>query len=161
MFGLNLHYVVAGVIATLCMDALTALAIRLGLAAPLSPKLIGRWFATAARAHPFHADIALAPPVRHEIAIALPVHYAIGITLTSLYLLASSRLSWQPSCIKWAVAFGLLTSVFPWLMMFPAMGYGFFGMRGPAGTHLFVSSLISHAFFGLGLCAAALAIRNT
>jgi len=37
--------------------------------------------------------------------------------------------------------------------MFPAMGYGFFGFHGPAGTRLFLSSLMSHAFFGLGLWA--------
>ena len=43
------------------------------------------------------------------------------------------------------------TNVLPWLLMFRAMGYGFFGAHGPAGTRLFVSSLVSHAFFGLGI----------
>jgi hypothetical protein len=160
MFGLKLHYAFAGVIATLCMDALTALAITLRLAAPLPPKLIGRWFASVARAQPIHADIGLASPVGHELAIALPVHYAIGMTLTLLYLVASSRLAWPPGSFKTALAFGLLTSVLPWIIMFPAMGYGFFGLRGPAGTRLFVSSLISHACFGLGLWAGTLAVAR-
>ena len=35
--------------------------------------------------------------------------------------------------------------------MFPAMGYGVFGSHGPAGTRLFLSSLITHAFFGIGI----------
>jgi hypothetical protein len=35
--------------------------------------------------------------------------------------------------------------------MFPAMGYGFFGSHGPAGTKLFISSLVNHALFGLGI----------
>jgi len=38
--------------------------------------------------------------------------------------------------------------------MFPAMGYGFFGAYGPDGTRPFVSSLASHAFFGLGIWIA-------
>ena len=45
-------------------------------------------------------------------------------------------------------------SMIPWLLMFPAMGYGFFGAHGPEGTRLFVSSLASHAFFGLGIWIA-------
>ena len=54
-------------------------------------------------------------------------------------------------CRTLALAFGLCTNVLPWLLMFPAMGYGFFGSHGPAGTKLFVSSLTNHAFFGLGI----------
>jgi hypothetical protein len=49
------------------------------------------------------------------------------------------------------MAFGLCTNVLPWLLMFPAMGYGFFGSHGPAGTKLFISSLVNHALFGLGI----------
>jgi hypothetical protein len=50
-----------------------------------------------------------------------------------------------------ALAFGLCTNLLPWLIMFPAMGYGFFGAHGPAGTRLLLSSLMSHAFFGVGI----------
>jgi hypothetical protein len=31
------------------------------------------------------------------------------------------------------------------------MGYGFFGAQGPEGSRLFVSSLVSHACYGIGL----------
>jgi hypothetical protein len=44
----------AGVIATASMDVLSAIAIRFRLIAPLAPNLIGRWFASVARAHPLH-----------------------------------------------------------------------------------------------------------
>jgi len=53
-----------------------------------------------------------------------------------------------------ALAFGLSTSLLPWLVMFPSMGYGLFGTHGPEGTRLFTSSLMTHAFFGLGLWIA-------
>ena len=141
----------AGVIATLSMDVLSAMAYGLGFTAPLPPSLVGRWFAAVARAQPLHADIAAAPPVRHEIAIVFPVHYAIGMVLTALYVWTTYRLNLPSRHLLAALAFGLGTNVFPWLLMFPAMGYGWFGGQGPAGTRLFVSSLISHACFGLGL----------
>jgi hypothetical protein len=143
--------VLIGVVATVSMDLLTAVAYRLRLAAPLSPHLIGRWFAFVARAQPLHADIARAPSVSHELAITVLVHYAIGVTLASIYFWGTSRLGWPARNLVLALAFGLCTNVFPWLVMFPAMGYGFFGARGPSGTRLFLSSLISHLCYGLGI----------
>jgi hypothetical protein len=139
-----------GVFSTLSMDLLTGVATRWKLIAPLPPNLIGRWFASVARAHPFHADIARSAPVNHELIVALPVHYAIGIVLATLYVWGTGEIGW-PRNFGIALAFGLCTNVLPWLLMFPAMGYGFFGTHGPDGTRLFFSSLMSHAFFGLGL----------
>src|SRR5512138_2666865 len=77
----------AGVIATVSMDVLTAIAIRVRMVAPLLPYVVGRWFASVARAHPFHEDIAREAPRSHELAIALPVQYAIGLFLTALFVL--------------------------------------------------------------------------
>jgi len=144
----------AGLLSTLSMDVLTGAALRLRIVAPLAPQLMGRWFASVARARPIHADIASSPALHHELAIALPVHYAIGVVLTSFYLWAMYQLRWSPRSLVFALAFGLCTNLLPWLLMFPAMGYGFFGAHGPAGTRLFVSSLLSHAFFGLGIWIA-------
>jgi len=147
-----------GVLATLSMDVLTGVAIRLGLVAPLAPNLVGRWFASVARAHPVHADIAHATRVRHELLIALPIHYVIGIVLTTFFIWGTGQIGW-PRTVGVAVAFALCASVLPWLLMFPAMGYGWFGVHGPEGTRLFSSSLITHAFFGLGLWVAASILR--
>ena len=140
-----------GVISTFLMDILTVAARGLRLVAPLSPNLVGRWFASVARAHVFHTDIARAAPVSHELALVLPVHYAIGTALTALYLWTMFEIGWPPRSLTLALAFGLCTNVLPWLLMFPAMGYGFFGSNGPEGTRLFISSLMSHAFFGVGI----------
>ena len=146
--------VLAGVIATVSMDVLSVVAVRVRLIAPLSPNLIGRWFASVARAHPLHADIARAAPSGHELAIALLGHYAIGMFLTALFVVMANRAGWPARSLSPALAFGMCTNVFPWLVMFPAMGYGFFGAHGPDGTRLFVSSLASHGFFGLGIWIA-------
>jgi hypothetical protein len=103
----------------------------------------------------FHHDIGQVMPVNYEMAIALPVHYAIGITLTLACLLATSALGLNPGNPFTAVGFGLTTNVLPWLVMLPAMGYGWFGAHGPGGTRLFISSLINHCFYGLGLWIGA------
>lgn len=155
------HVLLAGVIATASMDVLSAVAIRLRLIAPLSPNVIGRWFASVLRAHPFHEDIGRAAARRHELAIALPGHYAIGMFLTALFVLTAHRMGWQARSLRPALIFGVCTSVFPWLLMFPAMGYGLFGAHGPDGTRLFVSSIVSHAFFGFGLWIAVRTVPLT
>jgi hypothetical protein len=143
-----------GVIATLFMDILTGLSIRLGLVAPLPPALIGRWFASVARAQPIHADIAQVPAFRYELPLAIVGHYTIGITLACFYLWLTARLDLPTRSAGVALAYGLCTNVLPWLLMFPSMGYGFFGSHGPADTRLFASSLTSHAFYGVGLWLA-------
>ena len=148
---------VAGVIATLSMDVLSVVASRLQLTAPLPPYLIGRWFAGVARGTVVHADIARTPPVSNEMSIAFPVHYAIGIVLTVVCIWTVSYAGRSPRNLTVAVAFALSTSVLPWLLMFPAMGYGFFGWNGPPGTRLFLSSLVNHALFGIGIWLGVMA----
>ncbi len=144
----------AGVIATVTMDCLSGMVHRLGLTAPLAPNLIGRWFASTLRLRPFHPDIARSPALSNEMSIALVGHYAIGVTLACLYIFVTTRRAWQPRQFHCAVGYGVCTNALPWLIMFPAMGYGFFGTHGPLGTSLFLSSLCSHAFYGLGLWVA-------
>jgi hypothetical protein len=144
------------VIATLLMDVLTGATYALRLTRPLPPNLIGRWFGSIAAGRPVHTDIARATTFAHEMAIALPVHYAIGVTLTLTYLLVTAALGVVSARFAPAMTFGLATSLLPWLLMFPAMGYGFFGAHGPQGTRLFTSSAISHACFGLGLWLSSL-----
>ena len=56
-----------------------------------------------------------------------------------------------------AVAFGLLTNVFPALFMFPAMGFGAFGQSGPPGLLLMRTAIVNHLIFGLGLAWTMLA----
>ena len=155
MFVLSLRNFLMGVLATVTMDVLSASAYQLGLIAPLSPRLIGRWFASVARGKPFHSDISQVSSVNREVAIAAPTHYAIGITLALMYLLVSSALGLSPHNPVTALGFALCTNLLPWLLMFPAMGFGWFGAHGPPGTRLFLSSLMTHAFYGVGLWLGA------
>lgn len=155
MVPMNRATLLVGVVATLTMDLLTALALRLAWVAPLRPQLIGRWFAELARGRPVHDDIAQVPALPYELPLAIAGHYAIGIALACGYLWASGRLELPPRRIAPALGYAACTNLLPWLVMFPALGYGLFGSHGPAGTRLFTSSLLSHAFFGLGLWLGA------
>ena len=149
--SLLLKAILIGILATITMDILSIALGRLGLVAPLPPRLMGRWFALVARGRPLQADIAKALPVKREMAIAVPTHYAIGITLALIFLLASAAFGLNPRNFLVALRFALCTNIFPWLLMFPAMGYGWFGLHGPPNTRLFRSSFVSHTFYGLGL----------
>jgi Protein of unknown function (DUF2938) len=144
-----------GVIATLTMDILGAILRRAHWVMSVPPALIGRWVAAVARGQPFQANIQNATPVRHEVAIALLTHYVVGITFATVYLSVTMRLGVSPRSAVAAVTFGLATCVFPWLLMFPAMGFGLFGSRGPADTQIFLSSLTGHAAFGIGIWLGA------
>jgi len=147
----SMRTVLIGILATITMDVLSITARKLGLIAFLPPRLTGRWFASVARGQFLHIDIGRVPPINHEMAIAVPMHYTVGITLALLYLLLVSALRLSPRNLIVALAFALCTNLLPWLLMFPAMGYGWFGTHGPAGTRLFFSSLITHPFYGVGL----------
>jgi len=155
MSVLHLRGVLLGIVATITMDILSVTALRSGLIAFLPPRLTGRWFASMAHGQFLHHDIAQVPAINHEMAVAVPMHYAIGITLALVYLLASSALGFSPRNPVAALAFALCTNVLPWLLMFPAMGYGWFGAHGPAGTQLFRGSLATHTFYGVGLWLGA------
>lgn len=148
---LSIRTVFIGILATITMDLLSFTSLKLGFIAFLPPRLTGRWFASMARGHFLHSDITQTPPISHEMAIAVPMHYAIGITLAVVYLTVSSVLGFNPRNLVTALGFAPCTNVLPWLLMFPAMGYGWFGTHGPPGTKLFLSSLVTHCFYGLGV----------
>jgi hypothetical protein len=148
---LNWRSVVVGILATITMDVFSITALKLGWIAFLPPRLTGRWFASMARGQFLHTDIAQAPPIHHEMAVAAPMHYLVGITLALLYLLTTSALGFSSRNLVIALGFALCSTLLPWLLMFPAMGYGWFGAHGPQGTRLFMSSLVTHSFYGIGL----------
>jgi len=151
MSVLSFRNFLIGILATLTMDVLSAATIKLRLIAPLSRHLVGRWFASVAGGQPFHTNISSESAINREVVIAVSVHYAIGVALAFLYLGATSALGLNTRNPITAFGFALCTNILPWFVMFPAMGFGWFGNRGPAGTRLFTSSLVAHFFYGVGL----------
>jgi len=147
------RWLVSGVLATLAMDLGAALARRVRLTVGLPPPLLGRWFVELARGRFAHDTILDVAPVRGELPLALVTHYSIGIALTCAFLsLVAARADAAAGYGFWlAISFGLLTNLLPWLLMFPSMGFGVMGLRGPPELLLVRSSFANHVFFGLGL----------
>jgi len=146
MFG-----ALVGVLATATMDVLGSISKRLGLTVGAKGTWVGRWYLGIARGRFLHANIADAPERPGEMRVALIGHYLIGAVLAVAYLVGARWLGLAPGRILVALGYGLCTCVFPWFLMFPAIGFGFFGHRGPKGLRLFSTSVVNHLFYGFGL----------
>ncbi|MBX3275592.1 MAG: DUF2938 family protein [Sandaracinaceae bacterium] len=139
-----------GALATVAMDLTAFVGRSLGVLAGASPDWVARWFGLVLRGAPITDDIRLAPDVGIGLPALLAVHYAIGAALGLLYVtLARGREHWAS-----ALAFALGTNVLPWLVMFPAMGFGLAGLAGPEDALLFRTSLVNHLGWGVGLVLA-------
>ncbi|HEY7587917.1 MAG TPA: DUF2938 family protein [Thermoplasmata archaeon] len=146
--------VVVGVVGTLTMDIVGGGVLRrLGILRLLP---IGRWAAYLVHGKARHEDITKSPPIRGERSITALVHYAIGITLASFYLAALGWFGFGPPAWWTAIPYGLATSILPFLLMFPSMGYGFFGLKSQPKYFLLRQSLVNHFFFGVGLWLGSL-----
>jgi hypothetical protein len=134
------------------------LARRLLLGTPLPDySLVGRWVGHFARGRFRHARIAAAPAIPGERWIGWTFHYGVGIGFAAI-LLAAFGTQWarMPTLLP-ALAVGLGSVAAPFLVMQPAMGAGIAASRTPRPASARLQSITTHAVFGLGLYAAALA----
>jgi ABC-type phosphate transport system permease subunit len=150
---------VAGVLATLGMDVVAFVAVKAGAPKPPHLQYIGRWFLYVMRGQLSHHTIAEAPPLAGE-SLAMPVgHYLIGAALGvafTLFLSAMPERVWTAG-----LAFGVITCALPWLFMFPSMGFGLFGMHGPAGSKLLFMPIPGHLVYGLCVAGSIALFRQT
>ncbi len=145
----------AGVCATVTMDVLATVFRRLGHTVGAKGSWVGRWYLGILRGQLVHANIAAAREREGEVRAAWVGHYAIGAALAIVYAFGTGWLAVPPDSILAALGFGLLTCVFPWFLLFPAIGFGWLGLGGPPELRLFTSSLVNHLSYGLGLWWAA------
>ena len=149
------YFLVVGLLATFTMDIAALIivksgAVRLG-AYRIIPELLGRWVGSFASGRVVHSTILETLPLSHEKALGLLAHYLIGLTLTSLLLFPHVRIWRRQITLRTAVFFGLATCVFPWFLMFPAMGFGVMASRLPHPSSLMLFSTLNHAAFGVGI----------
>ena len=146
--------VLAGVAATVTMDAALVLASHFAGGAFASDKigleLIGRWAAGFRRGRWRHADITVEPRLHGELAIGLAVHYLTGIALTEVYFELLRRSGLGPSLAK-GTAFGVATAVLPLVVLYPSMGYGCGARRSDDARRLVRIMLLGHTAFGAGI----------
>lgn len=140
----------AGIIATIAMDFVGILTIRAkwidlkGL--QIVPSLLGRWFLSLLQATgSLGKDIRMSPEHKNEKITGLMLHYFIGFCLSLLFALLPFR------GLVSGITYGAFSNVFPWLFMYPAMGFGFFGSRLDVTKKLILFSFINHIVYGLVL----------
>jgi len=144
----------AGVLATITMDVAMVAAARLGGSAfssdRLDPEVIGRWASDLVRGRWRHDDISSEPARRGELALGILTHYATGVILTEAFLLLPRRGN-QRASFPAATAFGLATAALPLLVLFPSLGYGWFGLRSGEAARIDRMMLLGHLAFGVGI----------
>lgn len=145
-----------GIGATLLTD-LWAVAMQRAFAAKAPDwALVGRWVGHFARGRFTHDNIVAAPALRGERWLGWGFHYFTGIAYAVL-LLAVGGPGWSRApTLTPCVAIGLLTVVFPFFLMQPAMGAGVAASKAPKPAQARLRSLATHAVFGVGLYLAAL-----
>ena len=149
---------VVGVGATLVMD-LWNLFLKVAFGIPsLDLCLLGRWVGHMPAGTFRHERIAAAAPKAGECLVGRVVHYGIGVGLAAGLALLSAGASLQRPALPPALLFGLVTVVFPFFVIQPALGLGVASSRTPDPARARLKSLASHAAFGLGLYVAALPV---
>jgi hypothetical protein len=147
-------WALAGLIATLVMDVGSGVVRSTGLTHGAPPQLIGRVFLSVLRGHLTELDPSIPPDASLSLGLFLPIHYAIGTALGALFGFGAQL--WDSAPPWWVpIVYGVATTALPALWMFPAMGFGLFGLRGPTELRLLSTALVNHLFFGMGLALAA------
>jgi hypothetical protein len=143
---------VAGVLGTYAMDVAGRRIVAPALGKGPSGGL-GRWIGYMFQGQFTHEDITKAEPIPHEAGIGMAAHYAIGLVLGAGYALLLRVPQPRRSSLPRATAYGVATTVFPWLWMFPARGQGVMGLRdGDLRAPAF--ALCTHVAYGVGLGVA-------
>lgn len=156
----DLRYIVGAVViglgATLVID-LWALLLKRGFNIPsLSYRLLGRWILHMPSGTFVHQSIGTAAPKRHECAVGWMAHYLIGAVFALLFTLLSSGTWLQHPTLLPALAFGVITTLVPFLVMQPSLGLGVASSKTPNPTQARIKSLMTHSIFGIGLYLWAL-----
>ena len=126
----------------------------------LNLRLLGRWLCHMPAGTFRHSGITAAAPRQFEVAVGVTAHYAIGVAFAwALVVITGGNWLSEPTLLP-ALFFGVVTVVFPFFMMQPALGYGVASSRAPNPTRARLKSLMSHSVFGLGLYLCALAVSH-
>jgi hypothetical protein len=116
----------------------------------LGPEMVGRWAAGLLRGRWHSGDISREPEQRGELVLGLATHYVTGVVLTKAFLLVPPRWRARRGFLAGTV-YGISTAVLPLMVMFPSMGYGWFGLRSGEAGRLNRIMLVGHIAFGLGI----------
>ena len=144
---------VGGLVGTVAMDAIKYVGHKAKLIGGVKMDMLGRWSLGMLQGKFIHKDIHHSPGFPNEVAAGWIFHYLTGGLVALGYPLALLVLGipMPQDHVVYALIFGLCTSVFPWFIVYPAFGVGWFGSRAPKAARPVVTSLVSHTFYGGGI----------
>ena len=146
--------IAAGIISTVIMDIGGAILAATKVTAGAPPELIGKWIQSAVRGQIFVGDIrtSIGNPV--PLSRVLLYHYIIGLLLTFIFYFIISVFKIAP--LPWWIPlmYGVATTLIAAFVMFPGMGFGILGLKGPAEYLLLRTAIVNHLFYGIGLTLA-------
>jgi hypothetical protein len=148
-----------GLGATLLID-LWALFLRRGFNIPsLSYCLLGRWLLHMPGGTFVHRSITAAQHKPYECTLGWLAHYLIGTAFAVAFMLLASG-DWleRPTLLP-ALAFGVVTTLVPFLILQPSLGLGLAASKTPKPNQARLKSLMTHTVYGLGLYVWALLLR--
>jgi hypothetical protein len=152
--------VAVGAGATLVMDLWNLFLKRTFDIPSLNYCLLGRWVRHLPEGTVRHASISAAQPKAFECPVGWICHYTIGVLL-ALGLVGLTSGDWlaRPTLLP-ALVYGIVTVVFPFLILQPSFGLGVAASRTPHPSQARLKSLATHIVFGLGLYLSALALSQ-
>ena len=146
--------IAAGIISTVIMDIGGAIMRTTKVTAGAPPELIGKWIQSAVRGEFFAGDIrtSIGNPV--PLSRFLLYHYIIGLLLTFIFYFIISVFKIAP--LPWWIPlmYGVATTLIAAFVMFPGMGFGIMGLKGPDEYLLLRTAILNHLFYGIGLTLA-------
>lgn len=149
-----------GLGATLLID-LWALLLRRGFNIPsLDYCLLGRWLLHMPAGTFVHRSIGAAPERPHECPVGWVAHYSIGAAFALIFVALVSGSWLEGPTLMPALAFGVVTSLVPFLVMQPAFGLGIAASKAPHPNRARLKSLMTHTVFGVGLYLWALLLSG-
>lgn len=150
------YAVFIGVGATVIMDVWNGVLKYLFSLPSLNFALVGRWLGHMLRGKVIHDNIKNSSEIKGESLIGWTVHYSVGI-IFALGLLLIYGLEWvsHPDLMP-ALIVGVMTMVFPFLVMQPCFGAGIACSKLPRPATARLKSLLTHMVFGTGLYLSAL-----
>ena len=117
----------------------------------LAPQYLGRWILNMFNGVFIHDNIQTATQFGFEIPVAISFHYFTGIFLVGIFLWLRNNKKIIPNSKYMGLVYGWITIFLPWLIMYPALGFGILGLGVDVGANNLIASLIAHSFYGLGI----------
>jgi len=144
----------AGLVGAFFMDLAEFKLARAGYSSGVSAAYIGRWVRGLIKAKWVHSDISKTAVVPGEVQIGMVFHFIVGggaVALLYPWFINLVGFDALAEHLVAGIVYGLATSVLPWFVLMPALGWGFFGSKIPFESEPVIAPLLSHAAYGLGI----------